>query len=79
MKNTKRSPMQKTRFVCTDGSTIYVDFPFNKNDTFLMNDLKNNPSYLTPLKTIGLRDLHKAKQKSLRFDFFTLLKDKNKE
>jgi hypothetical protein len=76
MKNSKRSPMHATRVVCTDGSTINIDFPFNKNDIFLMNDLKNNPLYLTPLKDTGLRDLHKAKQKSLRFDFFTLLKDK---
>ena len=76
MKNSKKSPMYSTRVICTDGSTVQIDFPFDKNDIFLMNDLKNNPLYVTPLKDKGLRDSHKTKQKSLRFDFFTLLKDK---
>jgi len=75
MKNSKRIPTHNTRVVCTDGSTINIDFPFSKNDIFLMNDLKNNPHYFAPSQLINVRDLSKTKQKSLQFDFFTLLQN----
>ena len=77
MKNTKRIPRYATRIVCTDGSTFNIDYPFSKNDVFLVTDLNNNPTYLSPFKQSDLQDSRfKTKQKSLQFDFMKLLTHK---
>ena len=79
MKNFKYSPKYTSRIVCTDGSTFNINYPFAKNDVFLVTDLKNNPMYLSPLKKEDKLDTRfKAKQKSLQFDFMALL-DKKKD
>jgi hypothetical protein len=67
-------PAYSTRVVCTDGSSIHIDFPYQKNDIFLTNDLKNNTHYLSPLLNNDSRGtVQKAKQKALQFDFYSLM------
>jgi len=77
MKNTKRIPRYATRVVCTNGSTFKLDYPFSKNDVYLVNDLNNNPTYVSPFKQNDSQDSRfKTKQKSLQFDFMKLLTNK---
>jgi len=79
MKNSKYAPKNRARIVCTDGSTFNINYPFVKNDVFLVTDLKNSPMYLSPFKSEDKLDIRfKAKQKSLQFDFMALL-DKKKD
>ncbi len=42
-------PSYLTKVVCTDGSTINVDFPYEKSNIFLNNDFNNNPFFISPL------------------------------
>jgi hypothetical protein len=70
-------PSYLTKVVCTDGSTFNIDFPYEKNDIFLTNDLKNNTAYLSPLLNNDSRGtVQKSKQKSLQFDFYSLMDKK---
>lgn len=77
MKHIKRTPEYSTQVVCTDGSTLTLDYLFAKNDVFLINDLNNNSIYLSPYKgKEKIESRSKIKQKSLRFDFMQLVKGK---
>ena len=49
----------------------------SKNDVYLVNDLNNNPTYVSPFKQNDSQDSRfKTKQKSLQFDFMKLLTNK---
>lgn len=77
MKNT-RIPSYISKIICTDGSTVKIKFPFNKSDIFLTNDLKNNSLFFSPnLINNSRTSTQKVKQKSLQFDFYSLM-NKNK-
>tara|TARA_B110001450_G_scaffold255466_1_gene283080 strand:- start:65 stop:307 length:243 start_codon:yes stop_codon:yes gene_type:complete len=79
MKKFKYAPRYMARVVGTDGSTFNINYPFVKNDVFLITDIRNNPIYLSPFKSEEKLDTRfKAKQKSLQFDFMALL-DKKKD
>jgi len=66
-----------TKVVCSDGSTVDINFPYVKNDIFLTTDLKNNIAYLSPLLNKDTRgSSSKVKQKSLQFDFYSLMNKK---
>jgi len=71
-------PSYLTKVVCTDGSTINVDFPYEKSNIFLNNDFNNNPFYISPLLVKDNRGSNqKTKQKSLQFDFYSLMNKKD--
>jgi len=73
----KKIPSYFTKVVCTDGSTLNIEFPYVKNNIFLTNDLKNNTAYLSPLLNNDNRGtVQKSKQKSLQFDFYSLVNKK---
>lgn len=75
MKYTKRTPEYSTQIVCTDGSTLAMDYLFQKNDVFLITDLNNNSAYKSPKKSSEkVESRFKTKQKSLQFDFMKLVK-----
>ena len=42
-------PSYSTKIVCSDGSTVEVNFPYEKSNIFLNNDFKNNPAFISPL------------------------------
>jgi len=73
----KKTPSYLTQIVCTDGSTFSIEFPYQKKNIFLTNDLKNNTMYLSPLLNNDNRGtVQKAKQKALQFDFYSLMNKK---
>ena len=75
MKRIKTTPEYSTQVICTDGSSLKMDYLFAKNDVFLITDLKNNPLYISPYKTnLKQESRVKVKQKSLQFDFMKLVK-----
>ena len=48
MKNLNFIHNKKSQIVCTDGSTLIIDFPYKKRNLFLTNDLKNMAYYSNP-------------------------------
>lgn len=75
MKYTKSTPEYSTQVICTNGSTLTLDYLFQKNDVFLITDFNNNPNYNSPKKKLDKVDSRvKTKQKSLQFDFMKLVK-----
>ena len=70
-------PSYLTKVVCSDGSTVDINFTYVKNDIFLTTNLKNNIAYLSPLLNKDTRgSSSKVKQKSLQFDFYSLMNKK---
>ena len=71
-------PSYSTKIVCSDGSTVEVNFPYEKSNIFLNNDFKNNPAFISPLLSKYSRGYsQKIKQKSLQFDFYSLMDKKD--
>ena len=75
MRFNKKIFKYKTNVVCTDGSTINIDFPYQKNDIYLTMDLKNNPFYLSSFNE-NIDTTRKLKQKGYEFDFYKLIQKK---
>lgn len=76
MRFNKKIFKNKTNVVCTDGSTIQIDFPYKKNDIYLTTDLKNNTSYLSPFNENSETN-QRFKQKGYEFDFYDLIQKKS--
>lgn len=70
-------PKYSTKVICTDGSTVEINFPYEKSAVFLNNDFKNNPFFLSSFLMNDSRgSAQKTKQKSLQFDFYSLMNKK---
>ena len=74
MKKNSFKNTYKTRIICEDGSTLFLDFPYKKKNIYLTTDLTNNPLYKSSLKMRGdsIKNQH-SKQEAFQFDFHSLI------
>jgi|TARA_B110000971_G_scaffold118732_1_gene121604 hypothetical protein len=78
MQANKKPLGYSTRIVCTDGSTLSVQFPYSKRDIFLTNDLNNNIAFYSPLVfNESIDTLNKKQKSSFQFDFYSLMDKSN--
>lgn len=71
MKKNKHTPSFQTRIICTDGSTLDINFLYPKKEISLVTDLLNVSTYIGLKKK---KDIHEANKKKKSFDFYSLIK-----
>lgn len=81
MKKSKIPYYPSTTIICTDGSTLEVNFPYLKNDFYINPDIKSNPIWLPTTTDIELDGLanKSSKFKNYEFDFESLVSPEKKD
>ena len=69
MKRSKIPYYPSTTIICTDGSTLNVDFPYVKNDFYINPDIKSNPIWLPMTTDIELDGLANKSTKFEKYEF----------
>jgi hypothetical protein len=79
MKRTNIPYYPRTNVICTDGSTININFPYSKSEFYFNPDIKSNVVWLPTAVDVELEGLSGKSKKfaNYEFDFESLVKDKS--